>query len=209
MHRRDVSWAIHYVDDFLTMGSPNSDECQSNMEIMQETCTWAGLPLELAKMYGPLSTLTFLGIELDTTAMEISLPLDKLSRVKEALAHWRGRKACRKRDLLSLIGTLAHASKVIRSSRIFLRRLIDLLTTAAKPDHFIGLNVEAKSDIEWWFQFMSRWNGTSMLPLQNLQPFGLVTDASGNWGCGAYWDQEWFQFQWSNMLTDAHISVKE
>ena len=209
MHRRGVSWAIHYVDDFLTMGSPNSNECQSNMEIMQETCTRAGLPLEPAKTQGPLSTLTFLGIELDTTAMEISLPLDKLSRVKEALAHWRGRKACRKRDLLSLIGTLAHASKVIRSSRIFLRRLIDLSTTAAKPDHFIRLNAEGKSDIEWWFQFMSRWNGTSMLPLPDLQPFGLVTDASGNWGCGAYWDREWFQLQWSNMLADAHISVKE
>ena len=85
---------------------------------MQETCTRAGLPLEPAKMQGPLPTLTFLGIELNTTAMEIRLLLDKLSRVKEDLAHWRGCKACRKCDLLSLIGTLAHASKVIRSSSV-------------------------------------------------------------------------------------------
>ena len=37
MHRRGVTWAIHCVDDFLTMGRPNLDECQSNMEIMHET----------------------------------------------------------------------------------------------------------------------------------------------------------------------------
>lgn len=165
VHRRGVSWAIHYLDDFLTMGSPNSDECQSNMEIMQKTCTRVGLPLEPVKTQRLLSTLTSLSIELDTIAMKIRLPLDKLSRVKEALAHWRGHKACRKFYPLSLIGTLAHASKVIRSSRIFLRSLIDLSTTTAQPDHFIRLNVEAKSDIEWWFLFMSRWNGTPVLPL--------------------------------------------
>ena len=83
------------------------------MQIMQETCTRAGLPLEPAKTQSLLSTFTFLGIELNTTVMEIHLPLDKLSRVKEALAHWRGCNTCRKHDLLSLIGTLAHASKVI------------------------------------------------------------------------------------------------
>ena len=47
-----------------------------------------------------------------------------------------GRKAANKRDLLSLIGTLAHASKVIQSSRIFLRRLINLSTTTSKSEPF-------------------------------------------------------------------------
>ena len=64
--------------------------------------------------------------------------------------------------------------------------------TATKPNHFILINTQAKSDIEWWFQFMSRWNGTSMLPHTDLQLLSLVTDASGTWGCGSYWDREWF-----------------
>ena len=48
-----------------------------------------------------------------------------------------------------------------------------------------------------------------MLPHPDLQPLSLVTDASGTWGCGAYWDRKWFQLQWSHMFADAHISVKE
>lgn len=207
MRQRGVSWAIHYVDDFLTIGSPKSSECQTNMALMHETCTLAGLPLEPSKTLGPLSTITFLGIELDSTAMEIRLPQEKLIKTVETITHWRGLKACKKRDL-SLIGTLAHASKVIKSSRIFLRRLIDIASIARSPSHFIRLNAEAKSDIEWWFQFIRRWNGKSMLPLP-MAPSSLVTDASGSWGCGAYWEQEWFQLQWSGMLANAHISVKE
>ena len=208
MSRRGVTWAIHYVDDFLTIGGPSSEECQQNMTIMHETCMLAGLPLEPSKTQGPTCRITFLGIELDSIAMEIRLPEDKLINALKTLAQWRKRKTCFKRDLLSLIGVLSHASKVVRNSRVFLRRMIDLSTTMKEPDHFIRLNVEARSDIEWWFQFMRVWNGRAMLP-PPTQPFTLVSDASGNWGCGAYWNLYWFQLPWNNSLVDAHISVKE
>ena len=209
MQRRGVSWAIHYVDDFLTIGRPHSDECQQNMAIMHETCMQAGLPLEPSKTQGPLERITFLGIELDSTTMETRLPEDKLSHTLESLAHWRNLKACRKRNLLSLIGVLSHASKVIRSSRIFLRRLIDLSTTVADPNYFFRLNDEARSDIEWWFQFIRHWNGRAMIPPPSMQPLTLISDASGTWGCGAYWGCDWFQLPWNSALQDTHISAKE
>ena len=209
MERRGVSWAIHYVDDFFTIGRSFSDECQRNMDIMHDTCIQAGLPLEPSKTQGPVCSITFLGIELDSMTMEARLPEDKLSDTLEMLAQWRGCKSCKKRELQSLIGVLAHASKVVRSSRVFLRRLIDLCTSTNDPDYFIRLNVEARSDIEWWYQFIRQWNGRSMIPLPKLQPFVLVSDASGNWGCGAYWNSSWFQLQWDNSISEAHISAKE
>jgi len=209
MERRGVSWAIHYVDDFLTIGGPHSNECHQNMAIMHDTCAQAGLPLEPSKTQGPLSVITFLGIELDSTTMEIRLPQDKLTDIIEKLAYWRDRTACIKRDLLSLIGILAHASKVVKSSRIFLRRLIDLSTKAEDPSHFIRLNIEARSDIEWWFQFIRQWNGVTMIPPRPLEEVKLISDASGRWGCGAFWDCEWFQLPWGSTFQDTHISAKE
>ena len=180
------------------------------MALMHETCEQAGLPLEPSKTQGPSDKLTFLGIELDSTAMEIRLPEDKLVHALETLAQWQVRKrACRKRDLLSLIGVLSHASKVVRSSRIFLRRLINLSTTVEDPSHFIRLNAEAKSDIEWWFQLIRRWNSHAMLPPPLMQTFTLVSNASGSWGCGAFWGRDWFHLPWNNALQDTHISTKE
>ena len=211
MTQRGASWAIHYIDDFLTMGSPGSTECVDNMKIMQQTADLAGLPLEPSKSVGPATSLTFLGIEIDSMENSLKLPADKLEHIKHSLGCWRGVKACRKRDLLSLIGSLSHASKVVRPGRAFLRRLIDLSMSTKQLDHFIRLNADARSDIEWWWQFIETWNGTSAAPsLVSQQPeVSITADASGTWGCGAYYNTHWFQLPWNGMLRHAHISVKE
>ena len=108
MQQKGVSWAIHYIDDFLTIGPPDSSECLKNMLTIQETCALAGLPVEPTKSVGPATSLVFLGIELDSTRGILRVPEDKLLKVKETLIKWRGFKAYRKRDLLSLIGVLSH-----------------------------------------------------------------------------------------------------
>jgi len=138
---------------------------------MHDTCIQADLPLEPSKTQGPVCSITFLGIGLDSMIMKARLPQDKLSDTLEMLAQWQG---CTAWELQSLIGVLTHASKVVRSSRIFLHRLINLCTSTKEPDYFIHLNVEARSDIEWWYQFIRQWNGQSMIPLPRLQPFILV-----------------------------------
>ena len=112
---------------------------------------------------------------------------------------------------ISLIGMLSHTPKVVKPRRAFLRRLIDLSSLVDKLDHFVHLNRDARADIEWWWQFISRWNGTSAAASLVCRPpdIQFTTNASGAWGCGAYWHPHWFQLEWAEMLTNAHISVKE
>ena len=43
--------------------------------------------------------------------MEIKLPQDKLLRIKDSLAMWLGKKMATKREILSLVGLLQHATK--------------------------------------------------------------------------------------------------
>ena len=73
------------------------------------------------------------------------------------------------------------------------------------------LNVAARSDIQWWYQFAANWNGVSMLLEQRrLNPDVVITsDASGNWGCGAYCRDSWFQLQWDETTKQRHITIKE
>ena len=56
------------------------------------------------KLKGPSTSLTFLGIILDTHCMEICLPKDKLQCILQELSLWLHRKTATKRDILSLIG---------------------------------------------------------------------------------------------------------
>ena len=71
--------------------------------------------------------------------------------------------------------------------------------------------MSARSDIKWWAMFASQWNGTSMLvrfDKANPQVF-VTSDASGNWGCGAFEGTKWLQFKWPRLMEACHISVKE
>ena len=61
------------------------------------------------------------------------LPEEKLQHLKELIAQWIPKKAATKRAMLSLIGELAHASKVVIPGRTFLRRMIDTTHFKGQP----------------------------------------------------------------------------
>ena len=59
--------------------------------------------------------------------MTLSLPQDKLARLKDELKFFRGRRRCTKKQLTRLCGILNHCAKVVRGGRTFSRRLIEQL----------------------------------------------------------------------------------
>ena len=61
-----VSCLIHYLDDSLTMGPPASTVCQCNVDKFVSLCAELGVPLATDKLEGPSTSLSFLGIILDT-----------------------------------------------------------------------------------------------------------------------------------------------
>ena len=210
-----ISFCLHYLDDFLTIGTAGTDECERNLQLLTSTCTHLGVPLKHEKMEGPSTTLTFLGISIDTVAGTLSLPDEKLQRYKATLRQWYNRKAAKKREILSLIGKLAHACKVVRPGRTFLRRMIQTAASRSKLDHWIRLDQEFRSDLSWWILFLDAWNGRTMLTsiaatitLPDPQ-LTFYTDASGKWGCGAVWHPKWLQCEWAGHWTDENIAAKE
>ena len=211
MQQQGVGWLAHYVDDFITVGSPGSGKCGTYMDIMHRVCEDAAMPIEPEKDEGPATTISFLGLELDSVAGEIRLPQEKLQKLRAMLGRWRGRKACKKRELLSLIGLLTHAGRAVRPGRSYLRRLIDLSLSTRHLDQFVRLNREARADLEWWFKFISTWNGTAMILVdRTVDPaVTLTSDASGTWGCGAYVGKHWSRLPWIGVILEAHITVKE
>ena len=78
---KGVSFSIHYLDDFLTMGPAGSSVCQQNLDIFIQTCNELGIPLAEEKLEGPSTSFTFLGVVIDTSKSEIRLPEEKLHRI--------------------------------------------------------------------------------------------------------------------------------
>ena len=201
-----VPYVHHYLDDFVVLGAPGSDECPRALEKLLFTCSDLGIPLAAHKSEGPASSITFLGIVIDTLAGELRLPAEKLNRIRTLLVDWGDKKSCTRKDLESLIGHLSHACKVIRPGRSFLRRMIDLLHHSGSAHH-IRLNRSFRSDLQWWRAFATTWNGISYLATNASSQF--ASDASGTWGCGAWHGSSWFQWQWGVLSRNLDIAVKE
>ena len=193
-------------------GRPYTTECKANFNLLVDTCD-LGFPIALNKWEGPATCRVFLGIEVDTMLLELRLPAHKLDHLKTILKKWSHLESCKKKELQSLVGLLHDASVIICPGRTFLRRLIHLVRGAhnRSANSFIRLNLEARSDILWWWTFIDSWNGLSMMHSYRRQnpDVILTSDASGSWGCGAYCDGQWLQYQWSDLTVDYNITAKE
>ena len=56
-----VKYICHYLDDFITVGSPGSMECAANLAVTLSTCAWLGVPIAADKSEGPSTCITFRG----------------------------------------------------------------------------------------------------------------------------------------------------
>ena len=208
-----VEHIFHYLDDYIVVGPPNSTRCAEAMAILEQTFSMLGVPIAEHKREGPTTCLTYLGIEIDTGVGQLRLPQEKLLRLQSLFTEWDDRRICGRRELESLIGTLNHACKVVRAGRSFLRRMLDLLHAVPLDPmhpHPIRLNREFRSDLMWWCTFVARWNGISFLPPPSHLPhLQMASDASGSWGCGAWYGMNWFQLQWDGRSSALPIMVKE
>ena len=211
-----VTNCFHYLDDFSLAAPASSSACLDALCDMLLLCRAVGAPVKPEKVLGPATTLTILGIELDTVARQARLPAGKLEALLEELTNFTRLHASHrtrtKRQLLSLIGKLAFASKVIPAGRIFLRRLLDTAHSVDSLEKHIPLTDDTIKDVEWWLKFASQWNGIAFFLDPAWTPahqFQLFTDAAGNLGYGAYWNGWWFSQPWPAHLSSRSIEWKE
>ena len=69
---------------------------------------------------GPLTKLEYLGIILDSVKMQAELPQDKVDRLIKMLRKYSKKTSCTKLAVLSLLGHMSFASKVIVPGRSFM-----------------------------------------------------------------------------------------
>ena len=122
-----VNFLEHYLDDFLTLGLPNSQLCFHHLSTCVHLFADWGIPLHPEKLEGPATHLTILGIELDSGTLQARLPQEKFDGIVALLEEWLLKRHCKRKELESLIGNLQHACNVAPQGRTFLRRMINLL----------------------------------------------------------------------------------
>lgn len=173
---------LHYLDDFFAILPPSANATRFEHEF-DGLCNELGLTVNTKKNARGHVT-QFLGIELDTQAMEARLPPEKLAKARAQILAVLSRSSVSHKDLQSIIGLLSFASRVVIPGRAFLRRLCDALRHDVAYHH---LSSAMRADLEWWHHFLTSWNGIQLLRFPHDRPcFYMWTDASSTRGLGGY-----------------------
>ena len=116
---------INYVDDFVGVGIPSF--ASASYDCLLSLLCRLGLDVSQKKLCPPSTKAVCLGIEIDTVKRTISVPEDKLQRIRHMVDTWDNRRFCSVCQLQSLLSHLMYIQKSVKSSRYFVNRKLELL----------------------------------------------------------------------------------
>ena len=209
-HSLHVGNVIKILDDFLFV-EKDAVSCQHSLDAFTKLCGELQVPLASNKTEGPSTTIVFLGIGLDTVAMQAFLPEKKLKKYMQDIKECKVRKRIQLRQMKSLIGKLQFATAVIMPGRPFLRRLYDLTIGIIKPFYTIRLTYETKQDLEMWEMFLQHYNGITIIRKPSMADSDYLhfTSDASKLGYGGTFGTSWVQGSWPSGWLEYHISFLE
>ena len=158
--------SINYSDD-IGGCEETRERAESSSNALSNLLVDLGLKESLDKYHPPSTSMPYLGVQFDTCKMEMSVPPDKLSEVREDLEKWKRKTTTTKKELQQLLGSLFWISRCVRFSRPLMGRLLQQLRfTHNLPDNKkVPLTQDSICDISWWHRYVMRFNGVE--PMMN------------------------------------------
>ena len=222
MSRLGYPGIMNYLDDFLVFGE-TYEACQTAQSVLTRLLGELGFLVSWKKSTTPSKVVRYLGIIINSDTMSLSLPEDKLEKLKLELLFFRNRSRATKRQIQRLCGIIAHCAKVVKGGRTFSKRIIDLLSGLKDGNPRIRLTEEFRLDVEWWLNFAQVFNGVEcIIPVNDgsgptfatdssLKGYGIVS--SDDWQAGYFNNEEFptdigrcdpYHGHWLNVVVPAN-----
>ena len=199
---------VVYLDDFLIVES-SYERCVEGQLVLMSLLVRLGFQISWKKVTSVSQRVEFLGVVIDSTECTASLSKDKLSKLHKKLCEFDGKCRATKRQLQSLAGSLNWACQVIRGGRFFLRRILDCIVKLNMASHKCKLDAEFKKDLDWWLDYMCKFNG--VVYYREANSVVIHSDAC-NEGAGVFVQGKWRYIHWKKDIPKAdslHINNKE
>ena len=162
LHSSGIQYLLHYLDDFLFVGPPGSQDAAIAGQVATAVFHELGMPVAVHKTEGPATKVTFLGFQVDTLACQLRIPDDKLARLQDLVHEWCNKQSCTRKEFVLLLGHLSHASIAVRHEWLYLCQLFALLSSAHQPFYYVRFNRLAWADIVWWLFFLKEGPSQSL-----------------------------------------------
>ena len=146
----------NYVDDLIYCGTPST--IFQAYEMLSSLLHELGLQISAKKLVPPSTSVTCLGILIDTETRTMSVPSDKLQHILKLCHQWENKITCTKQQLQSLLGSLLYIFKCVKPARAFLNRMLQFLRDMGER-RAVKLSQEFFKDLAWFKIFLIHFNG--------------------------------------------------
>ena len=191
---------VNYLDDFLFIAYLRA-LCNQQVEQFLEVCELLKFPISIEKTFWASTSLTFLGLLIDTVSQLVAIPVDKVECAIVLIRQVIGKKKTTVRTLQKLSGFLNFLCRCIVPGRAFTRRIYTYFASNMKPFHHLKVDKSLKADLNVWLTFLCD-------PVVYCRPFldystvltadilNWYINASGKIGFGGIWEKDWFYGFW-------------
>ena len=205
---------LNYLDDFG--GVEQGDVAWFAFSAMRNIFLQSGLEEALDKACEPSERMVFLGILFDTIEMNMSIPLEKLNQTRALVFSWLFKSHATLKDLQSLLGKLNFVGACVKSSRVFVNRILNWLRQCYSDDMHTScmfkIPEDVKKDLFWWNQFLPIYNGISLIDHGSWsEPDLIFSSDSCLSGCGGFLENKYFHSEFPAFIIEQnlHISALE
>lgn len=185
-----LGWELfHYLDDFIRVVPDGyKHQLRTDDSHFHQLTHFLGIPENSDKEVQG-TTVTVLGIEIDTIALEARLPPEKLAKARLLTSKALQAGQMTRNQAEQLAGFLSFCTSVVRLGKLFMHYLWQFIAKFGTnlPEHYVKrLPRLLKNDLLWWHHLLPNFNGILLLPTHR-PVIHLYTDASTSYGLGAFY----------------------
>jgi hypothetical protein len=111
--------------------------------------------------------MEFLGFLVDSQALTLALPRDKIRRVKKECQNLLDLQVVTVRELAKVLGHLTSTIQAVFPAPLHFRHLQECKNKALglshKYEHPFKLTIQAKEELVWWRDNLDAWNGKALV----------------------------------------------
>ena len=133
----------------------------------------------------PTREIEFLGMEINSSTMQLSLPEEKLTAIRKECLMLREKTQVSVMELAKIVGKLVSTVQAVHPAPLYYRELQMLKTKGliVKKSYstMVTLTEPCKEELTWWIEHLETWNGNALISA--APDMILQTDASkSGWG---------------------------
>ena len=162
---------VTYIDNILVIASSSSSQ-QANDHMLAVTYLLENLGYIIhpeKSVTRPTQRVEFLGMLVDTTSMDLSVPGEKIKKIRTEAWKLRAMHHPSAREVSRLIGKMNAVAQAIPPALLFYRSLQRDLRSALERgsqnyEEICSLSQMSREELDWWINHLESWNGKSLIP---------------------------------------------